>query len=144
MVKTVSNLLLVSKPHLFILFFSCFILTYIYVQHQDKILLTPVVNKEKGLSTLRCKNFSFFPLRLKYHSNRRCQLLLKQAVYRPLFPRLSVLAFFASKMMGTVQLSKNLPPTLLLNSYDQKTLFLSSASVPLFLRYFPMDWRVCE
>lgn len=105
---------------------------------------SPAVNKEKGLSTLCCKHFSFFLLRLKYHNNWSCQLLLKQAVYRPLFPRLYLLAFFASKMMETVQLLKNLPPSLLLSYYHQNTLFLSSASVALFVRYFPMDWRACE
>lgn len=103
-VKTLSNLFLVSKICWFILFCSCFILTYIHVQHQEKILFTLFCSRQgKGLSTLCCKHFSFFPLRLKYHSNWSCQLLLKQAVYRPLFPRLYLLAFFASRMMETVQ-----------------------------------------
>lgn len=140
-VKTLSNLLFVSKPQCCILCCTCFV---IMCNTRIKYLwLFPADNKEKELPTLCCKHFSFFPLRLKYHSNWGWQLLLKQAVYRPLFPRLYLLAFFASKMMKTVQLFKNLPPSLLMSSYHQKTLFFSSvAFVPLYLRVFPMDRRV--
>lgn len=141
--KNLSNLLLVSKPCCCSLCFTCFI---IMCNTRIKYLgLFPAVKKEKGLPTLCWKHFSFFPLRLKYHSNRGCQLLLKQAVYRPLFPRLYLLAFFASKMMETVELFKSLPLSLLTSSYHQKNLFFSSvSSVPLFLRDFPIDRRVWE
>lgn len=142
-VKTLSNLLFVSKPHCCNLFCTCF--TIMCNTSRKYLWLFPADNKEKGLPAQCSKHFSFFPLTLKYHSNRGFQLLLKQAVYRPLFPRLYLLAFFASKMMETVQPFKSLPLSLLMSSYQQKNLFFSSvSSVPLFVRDFPTDRRVWQ
>lgn len=142
MVKTLSNLLFVSKPHCCSLCCTCFII--MCNTGRKYLWLFPAVNKEKGLPTQSWKHFSFFPLTLKYHRNWGCQLLLKQAVYRPLFPRLYLLAFFASKMMETVQLFKSATISLM-SSYHQKNLFFSSvSSVPLLVRDFPTDRRVWE
>lgn len=142
-VKNLSNLLFVSKPHCCSLCFTCFI---IMCNTKIKYLwLFPAVNKDKGLPKLCWKHFSFFPLRLKYHSNQGCQLLLKQAVYSPLFSRLYLLASFTNKMMEIVELFKSLPLSLLTSSYYQKNLFFSSVSfVPFFLGEFPTDRRVWE
>lgn len=142
-VKTLSNLLFVSKPHCCNLCCTCFI---IMCNTSRKYLwLFPAVNKEKGLLTQCWKHFSSFPLPLKYHRNSGCQLLLKQAVYRPWFPRLYLLVFFASKMMEMFQLFKSLPLSLLMRSYHQKNIFLSSDySVPLFVRDFPTGRRVWQ